>query len=287
MSDLTELKICIVGAQGRMAKLFKQYWDGKLGGIYELDLVPGTGRMNSAEIEQTVPDADVTLLSVPICNFEAALAAIAPCLRPDTVLSDVSSVKTLPMELMQKYHSGPVVGTHPLFGPESFHPAVVSETGGLLHPTDNQENRFLKEEFQDRKNSVAVVPAQNCPKRALDIICALFRSAGCDTFVTTAAEHDRAIATIQSLNFLSNLAYFATAAALPDLAEYITPSFRRRLSAGRTMLQEDAGLFTNIARHTPHLQEAVQAYTRNLAAAGRLDDNSLHSLLALAGRYFK
>lgn len=284
MLDLTKLKVCIIGSRGQMGSLFKQCWSGKVGDICSLDRKPGAETLEPADMAQIVPHADVLLISVPLSRFESVITAVAPYLSSNTILSDVSSVKTIPMELMQKHHTGPVVGTHPLFGPLSFRPAAP----GLPAPAeDNRAEQFLKAEFHGLGSQVALTPAPNCPPHALETICALFRLAGCNTFTASAAEHDRAIAVIQSLNFLSNLAYFAVASEIPDLEKYITPSFARRLLSGRSMLQEDAGLFTNIARHTPDLQRTVQSYVRILEKAGRLDDETLNTLLQQIGRYFK
>ena len=281
MRDLSQLNLCVVGANGRMGRLFSGLWQGKVGRVYELDLRPGSLMLAEDDIAAGVPQADVVIMSVPIDKLEAALQSVAPHLAPKCLLGDVSSVKTLPMQLMEKYHQGPVVGAHPLFGPES-----ASETGaGVSDPVTGTENRFLQQEFKGSELQVALVPGRGEPE-ALALMAELFRLAGCASFATSAEEHDRAIATIQSLNFLSNLAYFATAADLPDLEKYITPSFRRRLFASRTMLQEDAELFINIARHTPQLREALQAYTRTLEEAVNLNGKALGDLLGLARRYF-
>lgn len=58
---------------------------------------------------------------------------------------------------------------------------------------------------------------------------------GCSTFRSTAEAHDSAAASIQGLNFISSLAYFATLAEHEELLPFITPSFRRRLEASRKL----------------------------------------------------
>lgn len=39
-------------------------------------------------------------------------------LREDQILCDFTSVKTPIVEAMMKYHKGPVLGLHPMFGPD-------------------------------------------------------------------------------------------------------------------------------------------------------------------------
>ncbi|MBQ4133558.1 MAG: prephenate dehydrogenase [Desulfovibrionaceae bacterium] len=284
MSDLKNLKVCIIGSRGQMGQLFTQCWNGKIGGIYPLDRRPDAADLHPDDIERVVPHVDVLIVSVPLSRFDSVLAAVAPALQAGTILSDVGSVKVQPMQLMEKYHAGPVVGTHPLFGPRNFFPA---SSGATQADASSPVRQFLKEAFHGLGKQVAITPGRNCPPHALETVDTLFRLGGCDTFITSAAEHDRAIGTIQSLNFLSHLAYFSTAAAIPGLARYVTPSFVRRLLAARTMLGEDAGLFTNIARHTPDMQETIKAYVQNLEKAGRLDNDSLNELLQTLEIYFK
>ena len=296
MPDYTKLSVCIVGANGRMGRLFKGLWQDKLGKIYELDLRPGSMTLTEADITTNVPGADVVIMSVPIDKLESALRSIAPQLNPSCLLSDLSSVKTLPMQLMEQYHAGPVVGAHPLFGPESVPQCLEIEVPLREEQPDaagsvaGADNRFLQQQFKGTIKQVALVPGRPGKSKDmqenLDLLAGLFKLAGCSSFTTSTAEHDRAIATIQALNFLSNLAYFATASDLPDLEKYITPSFRRRLFASRNMLQEDAELFINIARHTPLLREAIQSYSQALKKAANLDKDAMGDLLVLARRYF-
>lgn len=66
---------------------------------------------------------------------------------------------------------------------------------------------------------------------------------GCLSFRSTPQEHDAAAASIQGLNFISTLAYFATLAEHEELLPFLTPSFRRRMDSARKMLMEDGALF--------------------------------------------
>ena len=90
---------------------------------------------------------------------------------------------------------------------------------------------------------------------------------------TTAEKHDQAMARIQNMNFITNLAYFALLAGQEDLLPFLTPSFRRRRNAARKMLTEDAQLFAGLFEANPHSHEAVRQYRQmlNLAAAGDID----------------
>jgi prephenate dehydrogenase len=152
---------------------------------------------------------------------------------------------------MLRGFAGAVVGTHPLFGPE---------------PAAGQPLR------------VAVTPgrpdggAPGSADAAASMDEWLFRL-GFEPFRTTAAEHDRALALIQGLNFVTQLAYLATAADHPEIREFVTPSFTRRLESARKMVSEDGEMFKAIFEANPFSQEAVRGFRShlNLAAGGDVD----------------
>jgi prephenate dehydrogenase len=69
----------------------------------------------------TVASQPVVILAVPIAAMRSTLKAIRPHLRPGALVIDVCSVKTLPIEWMTRLlpRSVRILGTHPLFGPDS------------------------------------------------------------------------------------------------------------------------------------------------------------------------
>jgi chorismate mutase/prephenate dehydrogenase len=62
--------------------------------------------------------ADVALITVPIHVTEATIRRVAPLLDKETILADFTSVKSGPMKAMLEAHPGPVVGLHPMHGPD-------------------------------------------------------------------------------------------------------------------------------------------------------------------------
>jgi prephenate dehydrogenase len=185
--------------------------------------------------------ADLVLLCVPIAAMAETLGALLPHLNGRQVLADIASVKIGPMTQMQEAYSGPVVGTHPLFGPDA--------TGDLR---------------------VALCPGVQAGDNHLRLVEKLFARIGCETFRTSAREHDEAVAYIQGLNFVASAAYFATLAGHPEFLPFLTPSFQRRKEAARTMLTGDAPLFEALFEANPASQDAVRSFRAflNLAAGG-------------------
>lgn len=68
-----------------------------------------------------VASADVVILAVPLASYEELLPQLAKDIRPETLVIDVCSVKSMPEELIKKFlpqHAN-ILATHPLFGPQS------------------------------------------------------------------------------------------------------------------------------------------------------------------------
>lgn len=64
---------------------------------------------------------ELIILAIPVQYLEDFLITSGKLINPNAVVLDVSSVKMKPMALMEKYlpNTCEIVGTHPLFGPQS------------------------------------------------------------------------------------------------------------------------------------------------------------------------
>jgi len=230
--------VALIGSRGRMGSmLLKRLLDAGV-------TASGADQpLTDAGLDRLCATADLVLLCVPIAAMPEALHALHPHLNARQVLADIASVKVRPMAQMQEAYDGPVVGTHPLFGPEA--------------PSDPR---------------VAVCPGAQAGEEDIRLVEEIFARIGCTTFRTTAQEHDKAAAYIQGLNFVTSTAYFATLAEYPQYAPFLTPSFQRRKEAARTMLTEDGLLFEALFEANPASQDAVRSYRTflNLAAGGDL-----------------
>lgn len=231
--------VSLIGARGKMGRLLsrRMHEHGKSVHAFDQPLLP----------ERSGPDlagSDLILLAVPIEAMPGVLEGIGPYIKPAAIVADICSVKEYPLRLMLDSHPGPVVGTHPLFGPQ---------------PEPETE---LK---------VALIPGRD--QTACDTMHLFFSDLGFVPFATTAKVHDQAMARIQSLNFVTTISYLAAVAQDESITEFITPSFQRRLHAARKMLTQDGDLFQTLFEANPYSQDAVRQFRRflNLAAAGELD----------------
>lgn len=240
-SAVAPVKTIITGASGRMGKMLLEK-----AAAAGLNAVGVSRPYTSEKLAAACAGADLVILSAPARNLEELVQLIAPFMEKNAILSDITSVKEAPMRQMQAHWQGPVVGTHPLFGPKN-------DPGAHL--------------------PVAITPGENATEADACKVAQFFREIGCHVFRATPEEHDRAVARVQNLNFITNLAYFAALAGQKDLLPYLTPSFERRKKAAKKMLTEDAGMFAGLFEANPHSHEAARQYRRmlNLAASGDID----------------
>ncbi len=241
---LLKQRVLIVGSTGRMGIFFLHRLKAANISVTGIDIPYETSDMTKA-----CAAADIVLLCVPAKVLEDVVRSLQAYIPPTAILADITSVKVQPMEQMHKLWQGPIVGTHPLFGPGSHK--------GLPMP-------------------VAIVGGENSTEQHICSLEHIFTAIGCNTFRCSAQQHDKAMAAIQNLNFITSLAYFAALAPLSedeDILPFLTPSFRRRQDAARRMLTEDAQLFTGLFEANPYSHEMVRKYRAflNIAAGGDID----------------
>ena len=235
-------RIVIVGCRGRMGTMLRERFSSNPDlSIEGLDIP-----FEEEAVKNACRGARLVLLCIPATAIADTIEVLRPFMEPDTILADITSVKELPMQHMESLWNGPVVGTHPLFGPV---PA------------------------QDLELRVTIVPGRNASEEDTRFTESLFQHFGCVTFRATAEEHDIAEAKIQGMNFITSAVYFAMTAEDPALLPYITSSFLRRMNSTEKQLMEDGALFTWLFEANPHSQAMTRQYRNllSLAAAGDVD----------------
>jgi prephenate dehydrogenase len=182
----------------------------------------------------------VVVLAVPVQALDAACCAVAPHLQPDALVLDVASVKLEPMRILREtLPAGTrILGTHPLFGPQSAADGVADQSIVL------------------------------CPEAGADPdpVAAFLRDRlALDVHISDADTHDRTMASVQALTHL--VSKVITDLDLPA-APYTTRSYDLLAEAARLVSQDSDALFRAIERHNPH---AAALRTRFFEAARALD----------------
>ena len=182
----------------------------------------------------------VVVLAMPVRAVGAVAHAIAPHLRPGCLVLDVCSLKARPLATLARILPPfvDIVGTHPLFGPQSGRDGIAGLRIALCAVRGRREAavaRFLR--------------------------CQL----GLKVIRTTADEHDRQMAYVQGLTHL--IARTVMAMGMPRL-DQTTATFDHLLRMVDTVRHDSDALFRTIAMENP-LVEAVKA--EFFAAARQLE----------------
>lgn len=248
------IKVAVMGQHGRMGAMLTRRWREAgvevSGADREASTMADKADWRNAipvqAMQEAVAGAQVVLLAAPAPVLPSLLDQLAPLLSSGQILADVTSVKIQPLRQMQRRYSGPVVGTHPLFGPEPLPEDMVT----------------------------AIVPGENSTEQDTALVERLFAMIGSRTFRTSAEEHDRGAAYVQGLNFVSSAAYLASLAQRQDIMPFLTPSFRRRLEGARKLLTEDGDMFQAFTSANPMTPDAIHSFRLflDLVEGGGLQD---------------
>jgi prephenate dehydrogenase len=129
--------------------------------------------------------AKLVVLAVPLASLEEAARALEPYLAPDTLVTDLTSLKEPALRILEEalpLHVG-LVGGHPMAGREG--------QGGHWAQPDL---------FQGRP--WAVVPSRRTAHHHLQLLGRLARKVGAHPVTVDANEHDRAMAMASQLPYL-------------------------------------------------------------------------------------
>lgn len=174
---------------------------------------------------------EVVVVAVPVAAMPQVFAALAPHLRPGTLVVDVGSVKMLPVQWMTEILPPHVdlVATHPLFGPQSARDGLA----GL---------RFVV-----------------CPVRGdrHERVAAFGRSLGLTVTVTTPEEHDQEMAYVQALTHLIGRSLVNL--KIPD-EQLKTASYQHLLELCALIGQDTFELFTAIQTQNPFAADVAASF---------------------------
>ena len=232
------LTVAVIGGRGAMgtllARMFGDLGHSVLVADHETDLSPG----DAAEV------ADVTVISVPIDVTEQVIGEVGPRLRADSLLMDVTSVKSEPVRAMLAATSAGVVGTHPMFGPS-------------VHSLQGQR--------------VVICPARG--DQWAQWVSAMFTARGLAVVETSPEHHDRMMATVQVLTHFQTQVHGLTlarlGAPLTDSLRFTSPAYLMELYMGARHFAQSADLYGPIEMKNPETPAVTATF---LTAANEVAD---------------
>jgi len=111
VNNVKPMQITIIGGLGRMGRFFTQQL---LAAGHNVSILEND---DWEYADKLLNQADLVLISVPIERTVDVIKRAAKYLAPTTGICDITSIKTQPLAAMLAHHPGPVIGLHPMFGP--------------------------------------------------------------------------------------------------------------------------------------------------------------------------
>lgn len=238
----TPQNIIIIGGEGKLARLFNRELT-KLGmSVFSLD------KNDWHKADELFAKADMVIVAVPI---HLTLDVIAKChqLPEECILADLTSIKTSPLAAMLEIHSGPVLGLHPMFGPD---------VSNFSHQT------------------IAVCDGRYSDKTLW--FKQLLEKMGAELYTISASDHDDSMTFIQALRHFSTFAYGVhlqqEQADLSSLIKLSSPIYRLELAMVGRLFAQDPELYADIIFSSKSNISMIKRYHQRLGSLIELLENN-------------
>ncbi|EHN71366.1 bifunctional chorismate mutase/prephenate dehydrogenase [Aliivibrio fischeri] len=227
--------IVVVGGNGQLGGLFAKMF--KLSG-YQVRILGSKDWDNSDEI---LDNAGMVVVTVPI-NLTIDVINKLSRLPEDCILCDLTSIKQKPLAAMMAVHKGPVVGLHPMFGPDV--PSLAKQVIVMCDGRGKEHYSWLKNQFE--------------------IWGAIVRD-------ISANEHDHGMTLIQALRHFTSFAYGQhLAKENPDIEQLLnlsSPIYRLELLMVGRLFAQDPNLYADIILSSDENIEMIKRFHQRFGDA--------------------
>ena len=228
-------KVVIIGGQGQLGRLFGQMFG--LSGYRVETLEQG----DWPRADEILADAGLVMVAVPIditCQIIDRLGK----LPADCLLVDVTSVKAAPLEHMLAVHQGPVLGLHPMFGPDVA--SLAKQVIVCCQGRDPAASQWLLDQMTIWGARLQQVEAK---------------------------AHDEAMTLIQALRHFATFAYgwhlSREQANIDRLLNLSSPIYRLELAMVGRLFAQDPHLYADIILSSPQNLAMIRRYYQNFGEA--------------------
>ena len=228
-------KVVIIGGQGQLGRLFGQMFG--LSGYRVETLEQG----DWPRADEILADAGLVMVAVPIditCQVIDRLGK----LPADCLLVDVTSVKSAPLEHMLAVHQGPVLGLHPMFGPDVA--SLAKQVIVCCQGRDPAASQWLLDQMTIWGARLQQVEAK---------------------------AHDEAMTLIQALRHFATFAYgwhlSREQANIDRLLALSSPIYRLELAMVGRLFAQDPHLYADIILSSPQNLAMIRRYYQNFGEA--------------------
>lgn len=223
--------VVIIGGHGQLGRLFARMFD--LSG-YQVKVL---GSQDWHRADELLHDAGLVVVTVPI-DLTVGVIEKLNKLPSDCILCDLTSIKSKPLAAMLKVHSGPVVGLHPMFGPDV--PSLAKQVIVYCDGRGVEQYQWLLDQFAIWGASLCAIDAQ---------------------------EHDQGMTLIQALRHFTSFVYGLHLSKVnPNIEQLLklsSPIYRLELAMVGRLFGQDPNLYADI----------ILSSQENIEMIGRFQDS--------------
>ncbi len=235
MCHTVGMKTAVVVGFGRFGALLGGY----LRASYDVKIVePNPAKAKEAAAQdyavitpETIKPYDIIFLCVPISSLGSTAKELAPYISDGQVVADVCSVKVYPIaQLQEQLPHTCIIGTHPMFGPDS-----------AAHGLDGLR--------------LALCPV-SAPEEAVQEMELFWSGLGVHVIRTTPEAHDKDAAYSQAFTY--TIARMLLAAHAPGVT-FTTRSYDKLLDIAEISRNDSDQLFHDMLAYNPFAPAAITA----------------------------
>lgn len=228
--------VVIVGGEGKLGGLFSQML--ALSG-YEVKSLDKDDWVNS---EAIFDGAGLVIVTVPINITCELIAQRLTNLPNNCILADLTSIKGAPVDAMLAAHAGPVLGLHPMFGPDVG--SLAKQVVVVCHGRDSEAYQWLIEQIQIW---------------------------GARIVETEPTKHDKAMQLVQAMRHFSSFVYglnlYKEEADIESLLQFSSPIYRLELAMVGRLFAQSPELYADIIFAQEESLVAISDYLDNYSQA--------------------
>ncbi|STO56555.1 bifunctional chorismate mutase/prephenate dehydrogenase [Grimontia hollisae] len=232
--------IVVVGGNGQLGQVFCKLF--RLSG-YNVKVL---GSQDWHKADEMLSDAGMVVITVPINKTDSVIRSLSK-LPDDCLLADLTSIKSEPLQAMLESHKGPVVGLHPMFGPD------ISSLA---------------------KQVIVYCDGRN--PEAYQWLLEQFRIWGASLHRISAIEHDQGMTLIQALRHFTSFVYGLHLAEenanLEQLTALSSPIYRLELAMVGRLFAQDAQLYGDIIMSSTQNIDMIKRFHARFGEAINLLD---------------
>ncbi|CCN47996.1 T-protein (Includes: Chorismate mutase; Prephenate dehydrogenase) [Vibrio nigripulchritudo MADA3029] len=227
--------VVIVGGHGQLGGLFGRMF--RLSG-YNVKVL---GSQDWERADEILDGAGLVVVTVPIHLTESVIAKLGN-LPENCILCDLTSIKAKPLAAMMETHQGPVVGLHPMFGPDV--PNLAKQVVVFCDGRGEDSYHWLLKQIEIWGASLCKCEAQ---------------------------EHDHGMTLIQALRHFTSFAYGLHLSGenpnIDNLLQLSSPIYRLELAMVGRLFAQDPNLYADIILSSEDNIEMIKRFHQSFGSA--------------------